>query len=66
MLLTDVVLGLINVTDKQLNVFNLSMSIKSLLAIIFLIISINYSIPYYLQHIYRGDQRIHQVVEGMQ
>jgi len=65
MLLTDIVLGLINVSAKELNVFSLSMPIKSVLGLFLVIITINYSIPYYIQHFKKSETLIHRVMEGL-
>ena len=51
MLLVDIVLGLINVSAKQINVFNLSLPLKSIVAIFFIILTAEFSIPYYLKYI---------------
>ena len=65
MLITDIFLGIINVSAKDLNVFSISMSVKSLFAIFLIIISINYSIPYYLENMYRADMKVHYMVEKL-
>ena len=65
MLINDIVLGLINVSAKELNVFNLSMPIKSILAIFMVVMTINYSIPHFINEIYKSDVNIKKVVLSM-
>ena len=65
MLINDIVLGLINVSAKELNVFNLSMPIKSLLALFMVLITINYSIPNYITEIYESGALINKIVFSM-
>lgn len=66
MLINDISLGLINVSAKELNVFYLSMPIKSVLALFLIIITINYSIPNYISYFQRTGVYINQMVHYLQ
>lgn len=58
MILIDTALGLMNRSVEQLNVFFLSMPIKSLLVVLLLLITIHYSVSYYLNEINLFEKKV--------
>lgn len=58
MILVDVALGLVNRSAQQLNVFFLSMPIKSALVLLLLIYSLQFALSHYLQTISGVEQHV--------
>ncbi|NRD73633.1 type III secretion system export apparatus subunit SctT [Shewanella sp. VB17] len=58
MILVDVALGLVNRSAQQLNVFFLSMPIKSALVLLLLIYSLQFALSHYLERISGIEQQI--------
>ncbi|MCL9783719.1 type III secretion system export apparatus subunit SctT [Vibrio sp. S4M6] len=65
MLLVDLALGLINRSAQQLNVFFLSMPIKSAMAILLILLSLNFSFGHFLQRINLFEHHIQDLVFKM-
>ncbi|CAM3320621.1 type III secretion system export apparatus subunit SctT [Shewanella violacea] len=58
MILVDVALGLVNRSAQQLNVFFLSMPIKSALVLLLLIYSLQFALSHYLERITGVEQQV--------
>ncbi|MGL4858768.1 MAG: type III secretion system export apparatus subunit SctT [Enterobacteriaceae bacterium] len=58
MIVTDIALGLINRSAQQLNVFFLSMPIKSVLVLLFMIYGLYQALTHYLEQIIRVEHQL--------
>lgn len=66
MVLTDLAIGLINRSAQQLNVFFLAMPIKSVLALLMLIMSLFFACNIYFNHLNKLPQVLELLLRGMQ
>ena len=58
MIMVDVALGLVNRSVEQLNVFFLSMPIKSILVVFLLLVSMHFALTHYLNQINQFESNI--------
>lgn len=58
MIMVDAALGLVNRSVEQLNVFFLSMPIKSVLVVFLLLVSLNFALSHYLEQINQFENNI--------
>ena len=58
MIMVDVALGLVNRSVEQLNVFFLSMPIKSILVVFLLLVSMHFALSHYLNQINQFESNI--------
>lgn len=65
MLMVDLALGLINRSAQQLNVFFLSMPIKSAMAILLILLSLNFSFGHFLQRMNLFEYQIQNLLVEM-
>ncbi|MCL9783810.1 type III secretion system export apparatus subunit SctT [Vibrio sp. S4M6] len=65
MLMVDLALGLINRSAQQLNVFFLSMPIKSAMAILLILLSLNFSFGHYLQRMNLFEHQVQNLIVQM-
>ncbi|MGF1740043.1 type III secretion system export apparatus subunit SctT [Vibrio profundum] len=65
MLMVDLALGLINRSAQQLNVFFLSMPIKSAMAILLILLSLNFSFGHFLQRMNLFEHQVQNLILKM-
>ena len=62
MLMIDIALGLVNRSAQQLNVFFLAMPIKSIMAVLLIVTSLNFSFANYLEKVKKFDYDMRKII----